>query len=379
MNRKIYYISNSRLPTDKAHGIQVMNVCYSMVEQGYEVFLLVPNRKNNLQDDPFSYYDIPENFHIKKLATLDLFSLEHIIGPLAYWLQLISFYISCWFYLLFGKRNRIIYTRDYLGAPLAMLGYDVYYECHYLPQSKRSIFFSLALQAKKIIAISERIKNEFMEHGYGPDDVLLAPDGVDLNKFVIDLSKTDARDKLSLPFDKKLVVYTGHLYGWKGVDKLAEAAGLLEGAAVYFVGGSDKDISKFSHKYKNLIEKGQIVMVRHQAHKLIPVWLKAADVLVLPNTAQHKISRLYTSPLKLFEYMASQRPIVASQLPSLDRILNEKNCLFAKPDDKDDLAKQIKKLLADENLASILADQAYQEVSQYSWAARAEKILNFID
>jgi glycosyltransferase involved in cell wall biosynthesis len=111
----------------------------------------------------------------------------------------------------------------------------------------------------------------------------------------------------------------------------------------------------------------------------VPTYLAAADVLVLPNTAKAAISRLYTSPLKLFEYMAAQRPIVASDLPSLRDILTpQHNAVLVTPDDPTALAAGIAQVLADPHLAERLTRQAAEDVKQYSWEQRATRIWQFI-
>ena len=111
----------------------------------------------------------------------------------------------------------------------------------------------------------------------------------------------------------------------------------------------------------------------------IPLWLKAADVLVLPNSAKKDISKFYTSPMKLFEYMASKRPIVASNLPSLREILNKENAiLLVEPDNPEALAQGIKQAMEDRNLVQTITQNAYDDVQNYTWEKRAEKILKFI-
>jgi glycosyltransferase involved in cell wall biosynthesis len=106
----------------------------------------------------------------------------------------------------------------------------------------------------------------------------------------------------------------------------------------------------------------------------VPELLARADVLVLPNPAS-AISTRYTSPLKLFEYMAAGRPIVSSDLPSIREILRDNvNALLVAPGDPMALASAIDRLLRDPALAARLARTALDEVPSYSWPRRAERL-----
>jgi len=178
-------------------------------------------------------------------------------------------------------------------------------------------------------------------------------------------------------------MYTGHLYDWKGAGVLLETAKQFpisnfqfsKDILFVFVGGTDNDIKNYELRFKNY---ENIRFEGRKPHGEIPIWLKAADVLVLPNTAKEKISKYYTSPLKLFEYMAAQKPIVASDLPSLREILNENNSVFVKPDDPEALAQGIKKVLQNPELADKISKQAFLDIQDYTWQKRAQKILNFM-
>ena len=104
----------------------------------------------------------------------------------------------------------------------------------------------------------------------------------------------------------------------------------------------------------------------------------AADVLVLPNSGKTDISAKYTSPLKLFTYMASGKPIIASDLPSLREVLSERNAFLVKPDDPDALAAGIRYALEHPDEAAKRAAQALEDVKRYTWESRAKHILEFI-
>ncbi|MFQ5627042.1 MAG: glycosyltransferase, partial [Methyloligellaceae bacterium] len=112
----------------------------------------------------------------------------------------------------------------------------------------------------------------------------------------------------------------------------------------------------------------------------VPTYLAAADVLVLPNSGVTDISRYYTSPLKLFEYMATGRPIVASDLPAMQEVLVEgETALLVPSDDPAALAAAICRLRSRPALAQRLAQQAKRAVGAYAWDQRATRLLNFLD
>ena len=122
----------------------------------------------------------------------------------------------------------------------------------------------------------------------------------------------------------------------------------------------------------------RVLILGRKPYNQIPALLKAADILVLPNSSREEISNRYTSPLKLFEYMASGRPIVASSLPSITEILNYKNAFLVKPDDAYGLTEGIRKLLDDSLFGVELAKKGLEDVQSYTWQERSRKILNFI-
>jgi glycosyltransferase involved in cell wall biosynthesis len=223
------------------------------------------------------------------------------------------------------------------------------------------------------VSITQKLKDLFQEQGIASDRILVAADGVDLERFNVRETQEECRNKLGLPIDKKIVLYTGHLYDWKGTQVLAQASDLLP-AEIYFVGGTKEDVQDFKVKDPNL----KIKIIGHRPYSEIPCWLRAADVLVLPNSGKEEISKHWTSPLKLFEYMAASKPIVASDLPSIREILNKDNAILVAPDNPEALAEGINKALTDKGLSARISVLAYEGVKNYTWQKRAEKVLKFI-
>jgi len=370
---KFIYIANVRIPTEKAHGIQIMKMCESFALHNVEVELVLPQRFNKIKEDPFEYYGVRRNFKIKKLPCLDLITLDKYIGHLGFWIESITFNFFVFPYILFKKAD-IIYTRDEFSLPLILFKKNLVFEAHTFP--KNYFLYSLFLKRlKKIIVITQKLKDFFTKKGISADKILIASDGVDLEKFNIKDSQEECRRRLSLPIDKKIVLYTGHLYEWKGAQILAKASQfLLKDMEIYFVGGIDEDVRKF--KVQN--SKLKIKVMGHKPYSEIPFWLKAADVLVLPNSGKQDISKYWTSPLKLFEYMASKRPIIASNLPSIKEILSENNSFLVEPDNPEKLAGGIKNALKNPNFSVKISNQAFYDVLSYSWKKRANNILQFL-
>lgn len=369
---ELIYIVNARMPTEKAHGIQIAKMCEAFAKRRLRVTLVLPWRLNRSGRDLFKYYQISRSFRVKKLPSLDLVTLR--IPRLGFWIQSFTFALSVFAYLLFVKRKNLVYTRDLFLTPLlAVLHSNFVCEVHHLP--RHFFLYRRALaRAQAVLVISRRLKTDLVKHGLDKRRILLVRDGVDLTDSRIGLSKKKCRIKLGLPLDKKLALYTGHLYRWKGVYVLAETAELLKDEClVVFVGGTPSDLKKIRRQYRGLILAG------HRLPAEIPYWLKAADVLILPNSGQQSISRLYTSPMKMFEYMASRRPIVASALPSLKEVLNERNCILVKPDSPSSLMGGIRKALGDSVLAEKTAKQAADDVRRFTWTQRTKKILKFIN
>tara|TARA_B100000749_G_scaffold222723_1_gene177878 strand:- start:50 stop:454 length:405 start_codon:yes stop_codon:yes gene_type:complete len=107
--------------------------------------------------------------------------------------------------------------------------------------------------------------------------------------------------------------------------------------------------------------------------------LAKGDVLVLPNVGSGSTVN-YTSPLKLFEYMAAGKPIVASNLPSIREVLRDgENAVLVEPGNPTALTSGLRRVLEDRKLAERIASRAFDEVTEYSWdcrAARVEALLN---
>jgi len=350
-------------------------------------FRVQTNKQMRVIKDIWQYYGVEDKFRITTLPSLDLiFVGSHLpswIEYLFFYLQASTFYVFAILYSLLRKAE-IIYSRDpqFLFV-LSLIKPNwrprMYYEAHTFPGSRvgRRLRSWVGKRIGGLIVITDKLKELYVELGVSEDKTLVARDGVDLQRFKEETGKERAREKLGLPIDKKIICYTGHLFPWKGVYTLADSAKLLQQCLFVVVGGMDDDIRRFQ-EYLKAEGISNVEVVGYVQPSIVPDYLFAADTLVLPNSAKAKIASHYTSPLKLFEYMASQRPIVASNLPSLREVLqNGESAVLVKPDDPEALAEGIERTLSDAELAARIGRQAREDVVQYTWEERAVNIATF--
>lgn len=388
---KLIYIANARIPTEKAHGIQIMKMCEAFASSGIEVELVAPWRFNRIKQNPFEYYGVKQVFKIKKLLSVDLIPLDFLFGNFALWVQTISFLVSAKIYLFLKsvvvrgllsvairKTYDILYTRE----PFTGLFFKNYVlEIHSLPSKINSLHKKIWKKAKALVVLTNFIKDKLIWLGISEQKILVAPDAVDLEEFDIKISREEARKKLNLPKDKFLIGYVGMLKTLemeKGIDVAIKSLKLLEeDALLVLVGGLKEDIEFYKKLAVDFNLKNRILFTGQLRHALIPLYLRSFDVLIapFPETEHYKF---YMSPLKLFEYMASGRPIIASDLSSIREILNEGNAVLVEPNNPEALAEGIKKVLQDKNLTDRISRQAFENVKEYTWDKRVEIIINFI-
>jgi len=368
------------MPTEKAHGLATVKLAEAIASLGSEVDIICPKlwRKNN--KNTFDYYGVKNNFKIIKVWVIDLMPLK-FFEKFLFLIQVLTFSLFSTFYCLFKywREDVIYFSHDYIPLYfLTFISKNVFYDIHHYPGNN---FMYKRLMSKAFaFAVQTRWKIKELNKDFNIDEskIVYWPNGTDVDQYNIALSKFDVRNKLNLPQDKKIVLYTGQLFDWKGGDTLIRSITKLnEDAIIYIVGGAKNDVERLKNNIPDANDE-RVVFIPFQSREKMPLWMKAANVLVIPNTGKQKVSLYYTSPMKLFEYMASGKPIVASDIPSIREILNDNNALFAEADNSDSFAEKINYTLNNEREVLSLGKRAQEEVSKYTWKARAEKILEML-
>jgi glycosyltransferase involved in cell wall biosynthesis len=371
---RVVYVGSPPLFSRGASAIHVMKMCHAMAKLGIDVELVLPSYNNKA--DIFEYYGVEPNFKLITFPSLKNSSARHIGHGI-----LSSIYTK-----INRKNFDLVLTRNIFYTYLSTRFFNIptIYDAHHPLVKAAHFLFNSFKDSKHLIRFSTNSKglaDIYLKLGLPEDKLIVAPNGVDLEKFEGVPSKEEARKELNLPIDKKIVCYSGNTYSGRGIELLIEASLRLRDALFLIVGGLENDIEN----YKKIAQEKRaenLKLVGFISHKKVPLYISSADVLVMPYTSRMTIkggstAAEFTSPIKLFEYMASRRPIVATSLPSIKEILKDgSNALLVGPDDVDLLVKGIKRVLEDHALAEKLAAQAGSDVKKYTWEKRVKRILN---
>jgi glycosyltransferase involved in cell wall biosynthesis len=223
----------------------------------------------------------------------------------------------------------------------------------------------VADRAAAIVANSRATARRLADRHRVRNNVEVIPNGVEYPSAVPDRDWTNARQH---------VVYAGSFFGWKGVDDLVAAAGELPGYRVRMVGGDDASIQRLRG---GATAAGAVLEFTGRVpHAQVAGELANACIAVLPNRAD--TDSTFTSPIKLFEYMAAGCAVVATDIPALREVLDETDAAWAPPGNSRALARAIRSLADAPATASEMAARVREKARRYTWDARGERLAGVV-
>ena len=174
-----------------------------------------------------------------------------------------------------------------------------------------------------------------------------------------------------------VVVYTGNLAAYQGIDLLFEAVPALiarcPAACVLVVGGDAREIESARAMLAARGIGEYVVFAGQQAPDAMPDYMGAADALVSPRRGGRN------TPLKLYSYMHSGRPIVATDLPTHTQVLDRTTAVLCEPSPAA-LAESLAAVLAHPERYQALGIAARRRVAErYSESAFSRKLLDAYD
>lgn len=377
----VCYGAVSHLPSRTANSVHVAKMCDAYAALGHTVTLAVPAWRTGFEPgvaDLYEFYGIKRSFHLRRVSlpfgrSNSLYT--HFCLPTS---------------IRYGVKPELVHARVIGIAWGASVVYKIptIYELHDDPYStpiaRRSFNWLVRSRCLAgLVCITHALADHIRSLVPKRIRITVAPDGVDEEIVRQNLSQAQARVALGLEGERRrIAVYTGNLYRGRGIELILELARRVPEYLFLVVGGRAEELKHYRAQVGN---SENIRFVGFVPPSTVPVYQAAADVLLMPHASvvAHAsggdIAR-YTSPIKMFEYLAAGGPIVASALPVLKEVLKHGvNALLLEYDDLNGWASALRYVASDKGVAGRLACRAKQDAHQYTWKNRAALIFQELE
>lgn len=377
-------VANARMPSQRAQSLQVAQCAAAYERAGAPTTLLHAKRRDTqpmAAGALMDHYDVPAGSRPRVEALDCVDRIDSVPRRLQYVparVQELTFARSAARRVRQAPPEARVLCREIDAAYQLRGRRGVFLEIHRVPggHKRRQWLAKVARRAAGFVAISSGVAEDLLEAGVDEESILVEHDGFQPERFRDLPSKDQARAELELDPAAFVVVYTGGLLGWKGVEVLVDAARLLPKLQFVIAGGMDADVVRLRAYAEGL---ANVRIDGFQAPRRVPLYLAAGDLGVVPNRAKPAISSRYTSPLKVFESMAVGLPMVVSDLLSLRDVLGPKEARFVPPEDPAALARKLLELAGDEPARLALRERLLQRAQDHTWDARAARILDWME
>lgn len=373
---KIACITTSVIPSKSANSIQAMKVVHALHESGQDVHLWAPEFEKSQWEEIEETYGLRSRFGIT-------------------WLRFLPFarqYDFAWKSVSAARRwgAEVIYTWALQAAVMAQLrGLPAVMEFHDFPMGRmgpRLFRIYASSKAKKISLCTTRALAKGLQERFAvqfePAEIQIAPNGADVERYERLPAPLEAREQLGLA-SGFTVGYTGHFYAGRGMDLLTEIARQMPQVNFLWVGGREEDI----HPWQERLSQQAITNVTITGfipNSRLPLYQAAADVLVMPygkkisGSSGGEISKVI-NPMKMFDYMACGRPIIASNLPVFHEVLREDFAILCGSQDPSSWVSAIHSLQVDAARCLRMGARAREEARQYTWEKRAQTTISKLE
>src|SRR3989344_1274823 len=346
---KLHYLTPLTFPSRYVNSLQVMKMSGAFSKRVDFALYIAESRMS--RNDLFQTYNIHEPFCVEEVGNAAFL-------PRRFWGA--RRFLPC---IRTAPEHTVWYARDVLLTDWLLFFHKQFYgnyffELHTLSRFSEQRYRRVFAGARGIITTNEDKKKILMKRfGIDEQHILVAPNGVDFDEFdVLKDRKLEMRKELGIDEHCVLVAYVGTDAKEYGTDALRHAGQLLQNTArIEIISGRP----------------------RNEALK----YMAAADILVAPYCATSEHFITYMSPMKIREYMAMERPMIVSDLPSIRACVpSEAYAFFAVPCESSDLARAINEACANMEEARRRAKNAYHllRAGGFSWDDRVTRIIDFI-
>lgn len=373
---KFAFITTSVIPSSTANSIQAMKVVHAYQQAGETVNLWVPDFGSAEWPSIADIYGISEAFAINWLPFKPSrkqydFSWNAVKAASEWGADVIyTWSLQAAVFALLQNRPCVLELHDY---PMGHIG----------PTLFRAF---MRFEGIKLLLCTTHALAQGLEGRYNflfkPHELMIAPNGCDINRYANLPEPHQARRLLSFP-DKFTVGYSGHFYAGRGMDLLISIAKALPDIQFLWSGGKQADIDPWQ---KALADEhiSNVIITGFIPNSQLPLYQAAADVLVMPygrriaGSSGGNIAEVI-NPMKMFDYLAAGRSLIASDIPVFHEVLREEFMRFCQPEEPEEWIETIRLLKQDPLLRNQLSQSAKKEAVQYSWNARTQNTLSRLE
>ena len=369
---KISYLFNSSIPSNLPSSLQVAKMCEGMQKKLHDVNLITPMPGLNAKYLA-KYYNIKNKFRLYKIK----FFTKYPLGINYYLFSLVSI-----FYALRLKTDLFVTRNFFTCFLLVIFKKKTIFEIHHdITTESRIVKFLFnnfkILNSKtiiKIVAISKGVKK------YLINDLGILEEKIQILPSASGLNFRNWKGKINLKKKRLNIGYFGSLEKTKGVNFLIKLSKKDKKNNYFIFGGTNNDVEVLK---KNIINNN-LSIKSHIPYRNLKNYLLKMDVLVMPYDKKvirsaggiGNISK-YMSPLKLFDYLASGKLIIATKINSIEEIVqNKKNCILINKLDVFNWHKEIKLITKNKKKYEKIAKSGYKLSKKYTYSLRAEKFLD---
>jgi len=374
---KLAMIGSSSIPAQSANSIQMMKMAQAYTKLGHELKLYLPASK-----DPSTWTELAKHYGLSTQFDIVYLPTNRMMRGYDFALRSVR--------QVRRDGMQILHTRHPQSAAWASdFGIPTIFELHDLPTGSlgpRLFRLFLSGSGPRALVLITQALAKALEQKYSSfiksDLMQVHPDAIDIDRYQNLPQPSAARLQLKLA-DKFTVAYTGHLYEGRGINLMLTLAEKLPAINFLLVGGRSLDVDR----YRNESAKRNLNNVKFTgfvANAELPLYQAASDILLMPYQAKVTASSggdisSFLSPMKMFEYLAAAKPILASDLPVFSEILNEQNAWRLPANDASAWVSAIQSLEKDLKLRNRYAKAARKTAQTYTWEKRAAAILEGIN
>ncbi|NOX87879.1 MAG: glycosyltransferase family 4 protein [Calditrichaeota bacterium] len=225
--------------------------------------------------------------------------------------------------------------------------------------------------ASHVIVVSTPLKKILTDYGVPEKKITVLPNGTDPERFNPDIDDSRLREQLRLT-DRVVIGFVGILRKWHNINKLInilEEINLQKiNASMIFIGDgpSYNELTEYNKRNGN---EEWIRFLGRIPHKEIQRYIAMMDIAISPHATP------YSSPMKILEYMAMEKAILAPDMENIRDILKDgHNALLFRPDDSASLKEKLLLLIRDADLRKSLGKNARRDVvEKFTWMRNARK------